>query len=258
MQNIAMFKDYKFDFKIIARLIVALMISMAIHATLIVTLSKTNKLTVNNGYKGGHSKIIHVLINRGHEDIKPSPPPSQKSSKTTRIISKPEVLVEAPPVLLLPNTQAQEANSENIPAQKQDEPEVIHGIAAPMSVPFAGFGGAPWANRSRSTPPQGNKIDGQLQAMRAEKRQRMNSAMNNLYGILHQNNIEIICELKISENSQIGSLTCDPEDREGMVKSILSSSGIVWDDSAKDNYKECLMINMGTIKSEKLNCQKEP
>jgi hypothetical protein len=133
-----------------------------------------------------------------------------------------------------------------------------NGIAAPMSVPFAGFGGAPWANRTRSTAPQGNKIDGQLQAMRAEKRQRMNFAMNNLYGILHQNNIEIICELKISENSQIGSLTCDPEDREEMVKSILSSSGIVWDDSAKDNYKECLMVNMGTIKSEKLNCQKEP
>lgn len=258
MQNIAMFKDYKFDFKIIARLIVALMISMAIHATLIVTLSKTNKLTVNKGYKGGHSKIIHVLINRGHEDIKPSPPPSQKSSKTIRIISKPKVLVEEPPILLLPDTLAKEANSENIPVQKQDEPEVIHGIAAPMSVPFAGFGGGPWANRSRSHPPQGNKNDGQLQAMRAEKRQRMNFAMNNLYGILHQNNIEIICELKISENSQIGSLTCDPEDREGMVKSILSSSGIVWDDSAKDNYKECLMINMGTIKSEKLNCQKEP
>ena len=108
MPNIAMFKDYKFDFKTIARLILALMLSMAIHATLIATLSKINKLKVNNGYKNGHSKLIHVLINRGHGDIKPSTPPNQRTSKTTKIISKPEVLVEAPQVLLLPDPQAQE------------------------------------------------------------------------------------------------------------------------------------------------------
>ena len=260
MPNSAMVKEYKFECKLTANLFFAVMISLAIHATFIAILSKKDKLHINNGFKSGHSRIIQVVIKRGQISLKPSVAPSQTLSKTTKIITKTTVIDNAPQVLLLPDPDMpkQEGSQESIHTQNADESEVVHGIAAPMGVPFAGFGGSPWGARSKPHRLLGIQNSSQMQAMMFEKRQKMNAAMNNLYNIMYQNKTEFICELKLSENIQIGSLNCEPEDRVEMVRSILGSTGIVWDESIKDNFKECLVIGIGAIKSEKLNCQKVP
>ena len=255
MLNAAMVKYSKFKYKLTVQLFIALILSLAIHAILIALPAKKIKSTLN---QLEYSRAIQIHINSGQVKAAVNATPILIALKKSSENLVPEPYKEDTPSASLevfPSTTPA-VSIENNPTQKANEDKPVLEMVGPIGLPFAGFGGSTWVSRSRSQPPQGDQAHAQMQAMLAAKHQRLSYAMTTLYGNLNQNRVALICELRLSENLQIGYLTCEPENYEGMVEAMLGSTGIVWDASVKDKYKECSVIAVGTVKSEKLNCQK--
>ncbi len=292
MLNTAMVKYSKFKYKLSAQLFFALFISLIIHAAFIALPVKKPKLPLNNV---DYAAALQINIHRGqgltksvvnnpvainpaassktlvsqaliHKAVKNTKPTSitkvPKKSSAQPVTEPAKVLapLETLDLTTLSSPSVIVGSNSNQPLSNQPlaENPPVSGISGPTTLPFASLGASAWSAGSRPQPPQGNQNNGQMQAMMAAKRQRMNSAMSNLYSNLNQNKIEVLCALRLTNNSQMGYLACDPSEREGLIKSLLGPAGIIWDESAKQNYEECLLITIGAVKSDQLNCKKSP
>lgn len=212
--------------------------------------------------------VSQALIHKAVKNTKPAsitkvPKKSsaQPVTEFSEVLAPVEVLdltTPSTPSVIVDSNSNQPLSNQPLSNQNLAENPPVSGIAGPTTLPFAGLGGSAWSAGSRPQPPQGNQNNGQMQAMMAAKRQRMNSAMSNLYSNLNQNKIEVLCALRLTNNSQMGYLACDPSEREGLIKSLLGPAGIIWDESAKKNYEECLLIKIGAVKSDQLDCKKSP
>jgi hypothetical protein len=172
-----------------------------------------------------HVAFIFGLIYWGHLKLKPT--------------NAPRLNIQFVNTTDMPKQLAAEAVQQSISkAIVESKP-----IAEPESLPnSSGWGMQREQKRSMATE-QKSQMESRIGFERMQRQGNVNLSIANIMSSLHQQGIQVSCDLRLSEDFSNARITCLPSPIEGYMQSLLGPANLRWDKEGTSNMPICISIN---------------